>query len=324
MYLSLLWRLVMAIYYLKSNGTNVSPYSSEATAATSMWSIRALPGFASTDTIILCDDVTDTTFDGANYTKMCNIIAKDGVTYPSYHYNVGSGGPWNGSSSITTITGIKFIQTNASASSFYGPVKCINCIVENRSNKAVYTGNAIGNEFIRSLFVSTYDTVSVPTFMNGGTYMTINNCTFISNATSFTCPIIDGFSTITNSIFYIPNKSNGAFLMVEGGTVTDWNSVSSNIWYSKSEMSFINYQGSYPTGINNTFVNPLFEETTTYTLSKQSSAIGAGIGGVNIGWDLITKIITQSIKCSTSSSSYFGNEFFPPITGGVGHVPHAF
>ena len=330
----------MATYYLTSAGSNTSPYDTEEKGATSMWSIRALPGLVAADTIVLCTDVTDTTFDGANYEKMCNITAKAGLgERPSYHFNTGGSGPWMGSVAIN-MTGIKFIHNNPGAASFYGTasVKCNDCIVENRTSNQVYMKSQTGHEFKNSLFISSYaNTVTNPPFVQGEGIgkMIIENSTFIRNG-AMSCPMIYGDVEVYNSIFYAPDKTGigtgSAMIRLGSDIVTDFSIIASNIWDSNESVPLIVYEAEfgtlgtvYPTGTNNTFTDPLFAELVGYTLSQSSPAIGSGIGGINIGWDQATqKASAVAVRFTTGSSSYFGNEFYPPFTGGVGSVPHAF
>jgi len=299
----------MSTYYLKSTGSpanSATDFSTEETAADSMWDIRNLSTFESTDTIKLCDDVTETTFDGGAVYDICNIEAQSGLdARPIYYYNTISSGPiYSGTSASIPIdiNGIHIKYNNSGSPAFNStndngaPISATNCIfdLENRTG--------LGNGYYYDCLIahSFSGTASGP-IIGGYTGMDVglDHCTIIdSTSAGDTGPIVtivDAPDNITNNIFVFNDKNNTGIIACSG-TGLDTN-ISNNLWFGTTLSGSDGYVYDYsdtPTilsGANATSINadPLFTtEGLTYTLSFNSPAMYAGNDRKHMGWDTTT------------------------------------
>lgn len=284
-------------FYLSSTGSNTIPYDTEETAATSIWNIRSNINPASSDIIELCNDVTETTFDGATYGRQCNIIAKSGLpTRPKLIYNIGSNGPMFNFANITediSIENIEYISDNAAApdvNSGSNTYKTTfkNCIIRkvledtgagiisaNNINfeNCLIIGKALGSPIIVDNFgniiqctlVDLNDAPGTPAW-NGGFTQFNHNIVFSSGN--------------TENSYYIPTPSNWTCSGLYG---------SNNIYYGIPGSGITLFSTNGINLVNNTNIDPLFLETDTYMLSTVSPAINSSLDGINIGWDITTQ-----------------------------------
>lgn len=315
----------MAIYYLKSNGGDVSPYDSELNAATSMWSIRALPGFASTDIIILCDDVTEVVHNPTHMNKMCNIVAKEGLsTRPKYHYNIVNGYSCIGSTEVpTTISFSNIHIENTNHLVFSGKniivgypvpgdyqlsIHMDNCIITQNSS-TMFMVAGIDSRITNSLLVSTSLGLEHAFLgVSPARKLTMDKCTLVGYATvmeAFAIVVDSGNSSeYTNNIFYYPNRIASVPIIAPPA--------GSFIGLAENNLYFTaNYESplSNGTDTNTIFANPLFAETDLYTLSNSSPAIDTGIGGVNIGWDQVTIGVILTPATTVNKIGYYYPNF---------------
>lgn len=273
-------------------------------------------GFDISDTIILCDDVTDTTFNPSYYNTICNIVAKDGLTTkPTYHYNVGMNGPLFAGQGIHTglpvsISGIHLKITNGAAPPFSSSTANItidNCIITQNGNTMVM---ASCDDFIitNTLVKITSESYTYPIAnINSGKKLSANNCTFIALCdldVSFNG--LDDISEYTNNIFYFPNKTQPTPIISNSSLV-----VENNLYFVTTQDIPLLADGG---DIDTIFADPLFAETDTYTLSNTSPAIGAGINGVNIGWDLLTKKANTNTSSTPGITSNSFAHFYPNLS----------
>jgi len=303
----------MATYYLKSTGSNTSPFDTEEKASTSMWSIRAEAGFAPTDTIILCDDVEDSSFIGSNVSQLCNIKAKDGlVDKPKYYYNVGNDGPFYNGIETFTISDIYFKYNNQGAwalNNSSADVTFNDCKIDIDNAFGLKLGN-----YNNCLIVYTNtDIMTNPIFLGGSDNpVVLDKCTIIDNSINSTVPLIyitDSASGITNSIL-IAKETRSISGLVSSDSESNSNLVQNNIYQIGVGFDFIfdSTLGGTRPGIANLNADPLFKEEVNYTLSNSSPAIGYGIGGVNAGWDQLT--IALNNKGTTTADIQYHYTFW--------------
>jgi hypothetical protein len=299
----------MAIYYLKSDGDSIYPYDTEQNATRSMWNIRALPEFASTDTIILCDDVTELTFNGQGYNKICNIMAKEGLTTrPTYHYNVGVNGPWAGDivGGDVSISGIRLVNSNSNPIFVNTDATILidDCIlVQNGTTPLIIVPPKI--TISNTLLISTVET-STLLLVYPNKKIIMDNCTVVSYVVGFARVIGDagGTTECTDNIFYFPNRTMvNDIVAITSGATTSY--VEANLYFTANSNSRLVMSGTDE--IKTIFANPLFAETNLYTLSLSSPATGEGIDGVNIGWD--QGITPQDDGLGHIGAFYFGPDY---------------
>jgi hypothetical protein len=304
----------MAIYYLKSTGSDTAPYDTEEKAATSIWSIRALEGFASTDTIILCDDVEETDFVGPHSAVMCNLTAKDGLeTKPELYYNrTGQPQPFYAGTDSFTISNIK-LKHEANQSL---------CIVNDNNMDSITFNNCEINMIEGKLGVASYieslieiGSSQPATFSLFSPWIfALDKCTIIDHRTAVTfyTLVANDSTSMTNCIIYESSttKDNGdnyIYIVTETADNALVNNFTNNLYYSVGDF------GRNASGIvngNNIAGEPQFAETTTYKLKTTSPAVKkrAGVvGGVNIGWDQTTDL--PALRTSAQTSSNPSNTF---------------
>ena len=303
----------MATYYLTSAGSNTAPYDTEATGANSMWSIRALVGFAATDTIVLCTDVTDTTFNGAVYTKICNITSKDGlVTKPKYII-AWTGAPFMDGDvagfEVFTIQNIHIKNSNGANTYAFGSGRAsrviTNCILEsNISNSFFMTASYTLN---KNLIINSWTgTTTASTIVLGTASVFTNNTVIDKSLCRVNGNVLSrnngGVLALDNNIFVTTNPSwaGSSITKSDGGaSITATN----NLYNGATQKSFYIVNGlDVPT--DSIFIDPLFAETVTYTLSPTSPAIGKGTDGKNIGWDQTATVPIYSSSPGITSNSF--------------------
>lgn len=335
----------MAIYYLKSTGSNDvdNLYNTEEGAATSLADIKSLGGFAETDTIILCDDVEQSDFDSAGYNKWCSMRAKEGLSSKPIYYSNYTGGPFCSAGGFNTvdftISGIELRYNNSVAPMFFVVGGWdIHVVLDNC--KIVYEpsgGSSLGapKAVLNSLVVSeATGALSIPLFYwdNSGDYdITLMNNTIIDKSNhSGGAPIMGYYgsgSIIKNNIFHLTNPAGYPSTYLTVGMSVPDSSLTNNLVYiyGKSSVSFIadfDDDFSKSNGVDNSFADPLFAEEINYTLSSSSPAIGAGIGGSNIGWDQLATVakkivsVIKSLFIANPNRSYACNNLKDTKLGG--------
>lgn len=320
----------MAIFWLNSNGTNDAPFDTKEKGANTIEDIRT-QSVATTDTIMVARGsvTTDSAFNGATYNKVCSIIAEDDginseTTRPVINYTIAGGGPFWGGSSVgndINITGIKFSSTNPLAPDFYTSFaegfkyNFTDCILERTGGGSATINNPTKFVIDRCVIINNASTIF--TMLAD---CSIKSTTLISNSTTNTMIVTGSHGSIVDTIVYL-NPLNDTIYAFGG----EYFEITNCIAFSESG-TLVDIANSNNTIINSKVVDPKLN-LNTYRCAADSPAIGMGTLFSNIGWDQITQkvpVVVSSIKFATGSSSYFGNEFFPPYTGGVGSVPHAF